>query len=154
MKRNAGFTLMEMMVTIAIIAIISAVAVPNMIAWRNNMQVNSAARLVKSSIESARMAAIRTNMPTRMDFTDGGRTFDMVKWDPATNTFGAPETIQLPPGVVLANSNFVNDQLRFASRGMPTNAIGGTLQLEDDSGSRCRQVVVANVGSSRIANCP
>jgi prepilin-type N-terminal cleavage/methylation domain-containing protein len=154
MKRNAGFTLIEMMITIGIIAIISAVAVPNMIAWRNNMQMNSAARLMKSSIESSRMAAIRTNMPSQVNFIDGGTSFNMLRWDPAANAFGVPETIQLPAGVVLEDSNFVNDQLRFTSRGMPANAIGGTLQLEDDSHSLCRLIVVANVGSSRIANCP
>lgn len=154
MKNNAGFTLMELMVTIAIIGIMSAIAVPNMITWRNSMQFNSAVRQVKISIEQTRMDAIKANMPSRIDFIDGSNTFNTVRWDPTANAFAAPNTHQLPPGVILANSNFANDQLRFSSRGMPANVIGGTLRLQNTSGSLCRLIVIANVGTSRIADCP
>ncbi|RJP87660.1 MAG: prepilin-type N-terminal cleavage/methylation domain-containing protein [Desulfobacteraceae bacterium] len=153
MKKNAGFTLMELMISIAIVATLSAIAVPNMIVWRNNMQFNASVRMVKSAIEGVRMHAIKSNMPARLDFTDGGDTFDIVKWDPVANAFGAAETFELPTGAFIATTNFTGDQLQFNSRGMPDNALGGTLRLENDAGL-CRRVVVANVGSSRIDECP
>lgn len=100
------------------------------------------------------MTAIKSNMPARLDFIDGGDTFDAVRWDISANAFAAPETFQLPPGAILANSNFAGDQLQFNSRGMPNNAIPGTLRLENDSGSLCRLIVIASTGSARIADCP
>ena len=154
MKSNAGFTLMELMVTIAIIGTLSAVAVPNMISWRNNAQFNSGVRQMKIAIEGTRMKAIKANMPSRMVFTDGGTTFDTEKWDSAANAFAAPQTHQLPPGVRLANSNFGGDQLRFDGRGMPNTLLGGTLQIENTDGSRCLRIIVASVGTSRIDECP
>lgn len=155
MRVKNGFTFIELMTTIAVIGILSAIAVPNMISWRNNMQFNSAVRMVKSAIEGARMNAIKSNMPARLGFTDGGDTFIIEKWDMAANNFVVPPEIhQLPPGVILADSNFNLDQLQFNSRGMPLNAIPGTLRLENDAGDLCRRIVVASVGSSRIADCP
>lgn len=154
MKNNSGLTLMELMTVIAIIAILSTIAVPNIITFRNNMQFNSAVRMVKISIEETRMAAIRANMPARIDFTDGGNSFNMVKWDFIADAFGAPDTVQLPPGMILDDSSFVGDQLRFNGNGMLNNAMGGTLRIENSSNTLCRQIVVANLGSSRIEVCP
>lgn len=154
MKNNSGFTIMELMVAIAIIGILSGIAIPNMIAWRNNMQFNSAVRMVKISIEDTRMAAIRANMPARMEFTVGGDSFDTVRWDPIANAFAAPVTIQLPPGTILAGSTLGGNRLQFNSNGMLNNAFGGTLRIENTTGSLCRRIVVANLGSSRIEDCP
>ena len=154
MKNNSGFTIMELLTAIAIVGILSAVAVPNMIAWRNNMQFNSAVRTVKISIERARMAAIRANMPSRLEFTVGGDSFDVIRWDMVANAFAAPVTVQLPPGTILAGSTFIGNQLRFNGNGMPTTLFGGTLRIENSTGSLCSRVVVASLGSSRIEVCP
>jgi prepilin-type N-terminal cleavage/methylation domain-containing protein len=151
MKKNAGFTLMELMISIAIFAILSGIAVPNMIRWRNNMQFNSAVRMVKSTIESTRMSAIKANMPARLEFTDGGHSFTTRRWDPDANALAGPVTHQLPPGVVLADSNFTGDQLDFTSRGLSG---AGTLTLRDAEGDLCRRIRVTVVGTSRIMNCP
>jgi type IV fimbrial biogenesis protein FimT len=154
MRSEKGFTIMELMVVIAIIAILSAIAVPNMIRWRNNMQFNSAVRMLKSAIENTRMNAIKSNMPARLDFVDGGHSFNTVAWDLAANDFNAARTYRLPPEVVLENSDFANDQLQFTSRGMPQGGLGGALVLQNTAGDLCRQIVVDNVGTSRIVECP
>jgi type IV fimbrial biogenesis protein FimT len=154
MKKQSGFTLMELMVTIAIISLLSALAVPNMISWKSNMQLNVAVRMVKSQIEGTRMSAIKTNMPARLDFIDGGETFDSVKWDMVADEFDAPEAHRLPPEIILENSDFTNDQLRFTSRGVPLNALGGTVTLRNVKTNLCRQIVVSSVGTSRITECP
>lgn len=134
------------MVVIAIIGILSAVAVPNMIAWRNNSQLNSAVRMIKSTIESTRMKAIKSNMLTQMNFVDGGTSYM------ATNALGNLVTHQLPPGMVISDSNFTGDILQFNSRGMPEspNSLGGTLTIQNSDGTISRDIIVSTTGSSRI----
>jgi type IV fimbrial biogenesis protein FimT len=68
MRKDSGFTFMEVMVVIAIIGILCAVATPNMIKWLPKQRVGSAARDVKSALEFARSNAIKRNTVVRVDF--------------------------------------------------------------------------------------
>ena len=58
---ESGFTLTEIVITIAIIGILSAVAIPTFLAWMPNMQLKSAARDLYSAMQRARSEAGRTN---------------------------------------------------------------------------------------------
>ena len=70
MKNNAGFTLMELMTVIAILGIIMAIAVPNMIGWRSTHQLGASAREVMSVINGARIDAIKNNTPVILTFNN------------------------------------------------------------------------------------
>ncbi|WP_027358299.1 GspH/FimT family pseudopilin [Desulforegula conservatrix] len=73
MKKNeSGFSLFELMVVIAIIGILSAIAIPNFIAWRNNASLKGAAFNLKSDLEMAKMRAIRGGSNVAVLFDDNG----------------------------------------------------------------------------------
>ena len=146
-QSNAAFSLMEVMVVIAIIGILSAVAIPNMIAWRATAQYSAAVRMVKSAIDETRMKAIKSNMPARVDFVVGNRTFNTLEWDIAANAYAAPVSHQLPVGTIISASTFGGAQLEFNSRGMANNVGSVTIQ---DSNGRNSNIVVNIVGTSRI----
>ena len=61
--RNRGFTLIEMMVTVAIMAIVATIAAPSFVDMIRNNRVTTAANDVLSAMQLARSEAIRQRRP-------------------------------------------------------------------------------------------
>lgn len=60
---NKGFTLIEMMVTVAIMAIVATIAAPSFVDMIRNNRVTTAANDVLSAMQLARSEAIRQRRP-------------------------------------------------------------------------------------------
>jgi type IV fimbrial biogenesis protein FimT len=61
-NKQAGFSLIELMVAIAIFAIMSGIAIPNFISWLPDYRLRSAARDVVSCLQEAKMMAVKDNV--------------------------------------------------------------------------------------------
>lgn len=57
--KQSGFTLLEMMVTVSLVAIVSGLAVPSIGVWLDNARVDGAANNFVASIGMARTEAVR-----------------------------------------------------------------------------------------------
>jgi prepilin-type N-terminal cleavage/methylation domain-containing protein len=59
-RTQGGFTLIETMIVVAIVAVLAALSVPSLQQWNQNQRAKSTIRLVASSLIRARSEAIRT----------------------------------------------------------------------------------------------
>jgi len=88
-KRESGFTLQEVLITFAIIAILSAIAVPGFSKWLPNYRLKSAARDVVSNFQSAKLTAIKKGINCTITFNQpipiGGTVYDYVVYEDANN---------------------------------------------------------------------
>lgn len=64
----AGFSLVDMLATIAIIAILAAVATPQMVDGVDNMRLGMTVRDVERELQFARLKSVSTNRPMRVRF--------------------------------------------------------------------------------------
>jgi prepilin-type N-terminal cleavage/methylation domain-containing protein len=67
-KRNAGFSILELLVVVAISLIVTAIAIPGVRRVTASYQLDSGGRLVASMLQSAKMAAVTANQPYYAQF--------------------------------------------------------------------------------------
>ncbi|MFW6101107.1 MAG: GspH/FimT family pseudopilin [Bacteroidota bacterium] len=69
---HSGFTLFELVVVVAIIAILSSVAIAGLNNLIPRYQVKSAAQDLRANLQKAKMEAIKSNRATMVTFTESG----------------------------------------------------------------------------------
>ncbi len=78
---NRGFTLMELIVTLGLLAIMTAIAVPATSGWRKNAQHKEAAREVVSVLRRARSIAVQQNQSTTVTIDLTNRKYTLAGTD-------------------------------------------------------------------------
>lgn len=84
-----GITMIEVMVSIAILAIVLAIGIPNLSSWMQDTQVRSTAESVLTGLQLARAEAVRQNVRTRFQLTSSA---GMGSWTITTDSLTSPGT--------------------------------------------------------------
>lgn len=136
--KAGGFTLVEMMVVIAIISILSAVVFSGLSKWVPNYRLKGAAQELHGAMQRAKSMAIKSNRNVGFEFTkvacppeggsyrmfiDDGAGAGTAKDNQMTGSETAFYSVNLTAGVCLSATTFANDRGGFTARGV---ASGGT----------------------------
>ena len=150
-RRIEGFTFIELVVVICILSLISVIAVPNLLDWRNSAKLRGAAGNLKGDMELAKLKAIQVNDTVVVHFTENG--YKVFKDDgPPSGEHDPGEEIYgdrtLPAGVKidLAQTNFDDKSARFKGRG---TADPGSAILVNDKGTE-KKVTISSLGRITI----
>lgn len=167
LENNTGFTLVEMIIAIAVIAVLSAIAVPNLLTWRGNAELNRATRDVVSNLQRAKLTAVKRNTYCAVTFSATGYTVyvdssrDLVK-DAGEDVIATVSLSEYGGAVSMDTSQGGGDGLTFSSptdsvafapNGFPKNSSGGfgagSVFLRNNN-NRTTSVVVSSAGNIRI----
>jgi len=69
-KRSYGFTLIEVMITLAVLSLLLMVGLPGMATWLQNTQIRASAEATQAGLHVARAEALRRNAPVRFQLVD------------------------------------------------------------------------------------
>lgn len=150
LRKNKGFSLIELIIVIAILAIVLAIAAPNFMAYRDNSNLKEATRDISSDIQLYKQRAVSENKQYRMVFNVGGNNYTVQSSDGgggwvnvATKSVGAGYG-----GIIITGDpTFTDDTITFATRGTTTN---GTLALEHATRHSTAQIVTSTMGRVRV----
>jgi len=165
-RSNSGFTLIELMLALAVAAVLFSVALPSMHGLQQRQRIVSAANDLVAHINQARLHAVtRREIAVVCPSLDGAGCTGHNRWDDGWIVFRDPDRNGEPdqPGDVLrvgsGMQNLVIDSAgRTRIRYQPSGTAGGTnltIKLCDTSDpDRSRAVIVSNPGRPRVADLP
>ncbi len=142
MRRQSGFTLMELMIIITIIAVLAAIAVPNFLGWLPKYRLKSAVDELFSNLNLAKMTAVRNGQDCKVLFDADGYTIECLSKTVNLDGYGSGITFKNPDG-----SSGFPAFITFNSRGLSND---GIVRLTNEARTGYFQVQVQSSGVIHI----
>ena len=166
-EKNGGFTLLEVIIVVAILSILSAFVIPRIDDWRQNLQLNSATRDIYSNLQKAKLEAIKTRTYCTVSFDANGYVIyldadkDLVQ-DAGEQVISSVslsdyENVSLDTskgggdGLLFSGTD---DGIAFSVTGLPRDSAGalalGTIFLKQDHRDKTAEISITRAGSIQI----
>ncbi|MDY6970883.1 MAG: GspH/FimT family pseudopilin [Thermodesulfobacteriota bacterium] len=127
-KRLSGFSLVELMIAVAILGILVAVGVPAFIDWLPDYRLKRAANDLYSTLQQARLEAVRFNSSCVVYFDTVAQTYQFLR-DPGPNGTwdgGGDDTAPRPgPDGIYGNADDIPERPPVSLAGYGSNVAYG-----------------------------
>ena len=163
LSKSSGFTLTEIMITVAIIGVLSGLAVYGLDNLVNRSRLNSAAQQLRGDMQRCKMAAVRNNTDCLLEFEPGpdvdnpGSYTACFSGDSTCAGDAIILTVDLGnndyAGVWLDDADFSGSEVfSFTSKGLPRNSTGFAVLKSVQSGGsdRVRTINASMTGTISI----
>jgi type IV fimbrial biogenesis protein FimT len=155
-SKQAGMTLIEVMVVVVVLGILTAVAIPSFQNWMQNVKISTAAESVTSGIQRARAEAVRRN--TAVAFNMGAASSWTIS-DVATGTVIESRSSHegsknVAVAAVAADLATPATTITFDQLGVAVQVVGSLAQIDFSAvgGSRNLRVTIGLGGNARMCN--
>jgi len=139
MWKRDGFTIIELIIVIAVIGIIAAVSVPNFLSYLPDARLKSAARDLYSNLQQAKISAIKSNKQWAIVFNADAGVYEVCSGKGSDDSWRGTDN-DVAKKVVLRD---YGSGVTFG-KGSAADPIGGTFGSDFITYASPRNVVVLN----------
>ncbi len=153
---DRGFTLVELLVIIAMVGVLSTIAIPKISSTITGYRLKAAAREVVVDFKRARAEAVKRNKKILIQFTPAtsGGSYLVCVDDNDSDTCDVNDSslssVTMPPNVKIASSTFTDNLAGFTSRGLVWNSNSGTVTLQRSGSSGSLVVELSPAGDAHL----
>jgi len=141
MHKSSGFSFIEVMTVIAIIGIVAGIVLPNVVGWLPRYRLRSGAEEIQSTLQLARLSAIKQNTDATVTFDTTNHTFE------ASISGQTIKSGKMPSGVIIESVTCPSSEVEFDSRGLANGSTGNILVANNQGGTMTITVNIVGMAS-------
>ena len=141
MRKNSGYSFIEVMTVIAIIGIVAGIVLPNVVGWLPRYRLRSGAEEIQSTLQLARLSAIKQNTDATVTFDTTNHTFE------ASISGQTIKSGKMPSGIIIESVTSPASQVEFDSRGLANGSTGNILVKNNLGGTKTITVNIVGMAS-------
>lgn len=163
MKKNSGFTLLELIVVVALVAIVTAIAVPNMMVFNQNDRLTTNINALIGNLAYARSESVKRSQQVSIcvsnnttGCTGGGWQDGWIVYidsDGNGNHGAGEEILRVKQALDVSNTltSTIGNQVTYDYRGYASTGAGGSFLLCDGrTGPFGKTVSISATGRARF----